>query len=308
MEPWLNYHHLLYFWTVAREGSLRAAAERLRLAPSTVSAQVRRLEEVLGLTLFRRVGRGLVLTDEGRAVQRYADEIFDLGEQLLDFASGRQPGMPLNLEVGVTMVIPKLLAHKLIEPALTIGRDGPDGRKGREVYLRMREDTVERLLGQLALHQLDVVLTDGPVGAAASVKVFDHLLGRCGVQFFATPDLVERYSEGFPKSLEGAPMLMPTGDHLVRRQLDRWFYERDIHPRFVGEFQDSALLKVFGQRGLGIFPAPDLIADEVIRQYEVAPLGPAPGVTERFYAVTVARRIRHPGVVALREAALDAHD
>lgn len=295
VEKWLNYHHLQYFWMVAREGSVRRAAEELRVAPSTVSAQISQLQETLGLKLLRKAGRGLVLTEEGRAVRAYADAIFNLGDELLDFASGRQPGKPLHFDVGVTMVIPKLLAHKLLEPALAIAPD---------VLLRVREDTAERLLSELALHQLDVVLTDAPLGPSANVRAFDHQLGSCGVQLFATPALAALVADDFPAALEGAPVLMPTVDHLLRRQLDRWFHDRDLHPRLVAEFQDSALMKVFGQQGLGIFAAPDLIGSDIQRQYGVVPVGAVAGVQERYYALTVARRLRHPAVVALHEAAL----
>lgn len=291
---WLNYHHLLYFWTVAREGSLAAASARLHLAQSTVSGQIRSLEESLGEKLFVRSGRRLVLTEMGRVVFRYAEEIFTLGRELRDAVQGRPVGRPLSLVVGVADVVPKLVARRLLEPAL---------RLSEPIRLVCREDKPERLLAQLAVHELDVVLSDGPVDPSISVRAFSHLLGDCGVAFFAKPKLAAVHARRFPMSLDGAPMLLPTENTALRRSLDQWFAARGIRPSVVGEFEDSALLKVFGQTGLGIFPAPSVIAAEVQRQYQVRLVGRVDDVRERFYAISVERKLKHPAVIAISEEA-----
>ena len=291
---WLNYHHLLYFWTVARAGSLAAASAELRLAQSTVSGQIRSLEQSLGEKLFARSGRRLVLTEMGRVVFRYAEEIFTLGRELRDAVKGRPVGKPLSLVVGVADVVPKLVARRLLEPALKLPEP---------IRLVCREDKPERLLAQLAVHDLDVVLSDGPVAPSLSVRAFSHLLGECGVMFFARAGLAASRRRKFPMSLDGAPMLLPTENTSLRRSLDQWFNARGIQPRIVGEFEDSALLKVFGQTGLGIFPAPSVIADEVQRQYQVRPVGRVDEVRERFYAISVERKLKHPAVIAISEEA-----
>lgn len=291
---WLNYHHLLYFWLVAREGSLASASATLRLAPSTVSGQIRSLEESLGEKLFARSGRRLVLTEMGRVVFRYAEEIFTLGRELRDAVKGRPMGKPLSLVVGLAGVVPKLVALRLLEPAL---------RLSEPVRLVCREDRPERLLAELAVHDLDVVISDGPVAPSVSIRAFSHLLGECDVVFFATPELAAAHRRRFPKSLDGAPMLLPTENTALRRSLDNWFAARGLRPKVVGEFEDSALIKVFGQQGIGIFPAPSVIADEVRRQYQVRPVGHADQVRERFYAISVERRLKHPAVVAIMEEA-----
>lgn len=290
---WLNYHHLLYFWLVAREGSLAAASAELRLAQSTVSGQIRSLEQSLGEKLFARSGRRLVLTERGRVVFRYADEIFTLGRELRDAIKGR-PGKPLSLVVGVADVVPKLVALRLLEPALHLPEP---------IRLVCREDRPERLLAQLAVHELDIVLSDGPVAPSVSVRAFSHLLGECGVVFFAKPKVAAALRPKFPASLDGAPMLLPTENTALRRSLDQWFAARGLRPKVVGEFEDSALLKVFGQTGLGIFPAPAVIAENVQRQYQVRPVGRVDAIRERFYAISVERKLEHPAVVAISEEA-----
>lgn len=291
---WLNYHHLLYFWLVAREGSLAAASAELRLAPSTVSGQVRSLERSLGEKLFARSGRRLVLTETGRVVFRYAEEIFTLGRELRDALRGRPVGKPLTLVVGVADVVPKLVARRLLETAL---------HGSEPVRLVCREDKPERLLAQLALHELDIVLSDGPVAPSVSVRAFSHLLGECGVVFFAKPKAAAGLRRRFPGSLDGAPVLLPAENTALRRSFDHWFASRGIRPKVVGEFEDSALLKVFGQTGLGVFAAPSVIAAEVQRQYEVRPIGRVEEIRERFYAISVERKLKHPAVIAISEAA-----
>jgi len=291
---WLNYHHLLYFWLVAREGGLAKAGIELRLAPSTVSGQIRALEKSLGEKLFVRRGRRLVLTDLGQVVYRYADEIFSVGRELQDAVKGRIVGGTLELVVGIADVVPKLVARRLLQPALAL----PD-----PVHLVCREDEPDRLLADLARHHFDVVLSDAPVPSTLRVKAFSHLLGECGIQFFGAPDLARAHRDGFPGSLNGAPVLLPTENTALRRSLDQWFAEHDIRPRVVAECEDSALLQVFGESGIGLFPAHTVIADEVCRWYHVEPVGSVDAIRERFYAISVERRLQHPAVVAISEEA-----
>jgi LysR family transcriptional activator of nhaA len=291
---WLNYHHLLYFWLVAREGSLAAAASELRLAQSTVSQQIRSLEDALGEKLFARNGRRLVLTEMGRVVFRYAEDIFTLGRELRDAIRGGPAGRPLSLAVGLTDVVPKLVARRLLEPALKLPEP---------IRLVCREGKPERLLADLAVHDLDVVLTDAPVGPSIRIRAFSHLLGECGVFFFGAPELAAAHRRGFPKSLNGAPVILPIENTTLRRSLDQWFIARGIRPRIVGEFEDSALMKVFGQAGMGLFPASAIIAKEVERQYQVRRVGRADDVRERFFAISVERKLKHPAVLAISEEA-----
>ncbi len=291
---WLNYHHLLYFWVVAREGGLKAASERLHLAPSTISGQVRAFENSLGERLFRRRGRRLAMTDVGNLVYRYADEIFGLGNELQLALKGLPMGRPLRLMVGITDVVPKLVAQRLLQPALKL--PGP-------IKLQCREDKLERLLADLAVHELDVVISDSPVPQSIRIQAFNHLLGECGVVFFAAPHLAPQLRRGFPQTLHRAPLLLPSENTNLRRSLEAWLSERDLHPNVVGEFDDSALLGVFGQAGLGVFAAPDVIEKEVRRQYQVHVIGRLPEVRDRFYAVSVGRRLEHPAVAAISEAA-----
>ena len=291
---WLNYHHLLYFWVVACHGSVTRAAAELRLAQPTVSTQLRTLEEVLGEKLFARTGRRLVLTDVGRLVFRYADEIFGLGRELLETVKGRPTGQPMRLTVGIADAVPKLIAYRLLRPALT----------GAEpVRIICREDKPDRLLAQLAAHGLDLVLSDAPIGPTTKVRAFNHLLGECGVTFFAAPALARTCRRGFPRSLGGAPMLLPTDNTALRRSLDDWFESEDIRPRVASEFEDSALLMAFGQAGMGLFPAPSAIERQVRSQYGVVVVGRLDAVCERFYAISGERRLKHPAVVAISEAA-----
>jgi LysR family transcriptional activator of nhaA len=293
---WLNYHHLLYFWTAAREGSMTRAGQELRLAQSTVSAQIRRLEEALDERLFRREGRRVVLTDVGRVVYRYADEIFALGRELLDTVKDRPTGRPLRFNVGVADQLPKAIAHRLLAPVLEL--DPP-------VRIVCQEGKAERLLADLALHELDLVLTDAPVSPGAGVRAFNHLLGECDVAFFGVPRLAAGLRRRFPACLDGAPMLLPTAGTVLRRSLDHWLDSRELRPRIVSEFEDSALLNAFGQSGAGVFPAPSLVEREVCRQYGVRVVGRVPEVRERFYAISVERRLKHPAVRAISDAARD---
>jgi LysR family transcriptional activator of nhaA len=290
----LNYHHLFYFWTVAREGSVARAAAHLRLAQPTLSGQIRALEGALGEKLFERAGRGLRLTEMGRMVFRYADEIFALGRELAESVKGQPSDRPLRLAVGVADALPKLVAYRLIEPALALPRP---------VRLVVHEQSTERLLAALALHELDVVLTDRVAPPGVSVRAFNHLLGDCGATLFAAPKLAVKYRRGFPRALDGAPFLLPGETSTLRRALEQWFEKQRIRPRIVGEFDDSTLIKVFGQAGEGLFAAPSIIESSVRKQYGVAIVGRLDRVRERFYAVSAERRLKHPAVIAITESA-----
>ena len=287
---WLNYHHLFYFWSVVRAGSITAACEELRLAPPTVSAQLRRLEEQLGEKLLRRKGRTLEPTEVGRIAFRYADEIFGLGRELVEAVKQQPTGRPMRLVVGIDDVLPKEIAHALIAPALRL-RD--------PVRLLCREGSLEMLLARLAMHELDVVLSDAPVTPTLDVRAFNHPLGECGVTWMAAPELARAHRRRFPKSLDGAPVLLPTDDTAIRRGLDQWFERKRVRPVVFAEFEDYALLRAFGQRGAGILPVPSVLERDFKRQYRMSRLGVVDGVLSRFYAVSVEKKIQHPAVAAI---------
>ena len=257
---WLNYHHLFYFWAVIHEGGVSAASKKLRLSPSTVSAQVGNLQEAIGGKLFRRVGRNLEPTDLGRLVFRYANEIFFLGREMMETVRGRSVAGPLSLRVGIVDVLPKLIARKILEPALSLSES---------VHLICHEDKEERLLAELAIHNLDLVLSDSPIRKGLNIKAYNHLLGDCGVTFFAARKLAMRFRPGFPKSLDGAPMLLPFDMTVMREGLERWFESLELRPMITAEFEDSALMKEFGQNGHGIFATPSVIEKEVNYRYVV---------------------------------------
>jgi len=291
---WLNYHHLLYFWTVMREGSVTGACEKLRLSPSTVSAQVGKLEETLGGKLFRRTGRRLEPTDLGHLVFRYADGIFSLGREMMDTVRGRPMVGPLSLKAGVVDAFPKLIARNILEPALTLSEP---------VHLVCYENKLDRLLAELAMHNLDIVLSDSPTRKGLSIKVYNHFLGECGVTFLAVKRLAKGLRPQFPESLDGAPMLLPLATTALREELERWFASHGLRPMIVGEFEDSALLKAFGQHGDGVFAVPCVLEKEVRRQHNVEVVGRADKARERFYAITFERIIKHPAVTAISNGA-----
>jgi len=287
---WLNYHHLLYFWTVARTGSIARAGEQLRLTQPTISAQLRLLEESMGERLFRRQGRGLVLTEAGHTVYEYAAQIFALGQELVDTMRGRPTDRPVRLQVGIADAVPKLIAYRLLEPAL--------GLEGR-VCFHCQQDHPEALLAKLAVHEVDLVLSDFPVPPSSHIRAFNHLLGETGVTFFAAASQASRLRRTFPRCLDGAPMLMPHPRAPLRRALEAWFEVQGVRPRVAGEFEDSALMKVFGQAGVGCFAGPTAIAGEIMRQYRVRPIGETKDVLERFYILSTERRLQNPAVAAL---------
>ncbi len=290
----MNYNHLHYFWMVAREGSVVRASEELMVSQPTISAQLKDLEASLGRRLFDRVGRGLVLTDAGRVAFNYANEMFSLGQEMVDALEHQSRSRPLRLAVGIVNVIPKPVAHRLLEPAM---------RLPQAVRLTCREDKADRLLADLAVRRLDLVLSDSPIGTTMGFQGFNHLLGECGVSFFATPEIAEKYRKGFPKSLDGAPMLLPTDHTAVRRSLDVWFDSQRIHPALVADFDDSALMFSFGQTGEGIFPAPSVIDSHLRRMVGVRLVGKTERVKERFYAISAEENPKHPAVIAIRDAA-----
>ena len=290
----LNYHHLRYFWAVARRGNLTRASEELNLTPQTVSTQIKDLEAALGERLFKRSGRLLVLTEVGQVVYRYADDIFEIGQELLETLRGQPSDRSPRLLVGVVDIMPKLVVHEVLKPAL---------RMEEPVRIVCLEGPADKLLAELAIHGLDVVLSDTAISSEVSVRAYNHLLGECGVTFMAAGSLAHAYREGFPASLDGAPMLLPTNGTVLRRNLDRWFEVEGVHPIVAGEFQDSALIKIFGQAGVGVFTVPSVIEAEVQNQYQVEVVGTAEDVTERFYAISVERKIRHPAVSAICSAA-----
>jgi len=290
----LNYNHLLYFWSVAREGSVTRAAETLFITPQTISGQLRLLEQAVGDTLFQRVGRGLVLTEMGRMVYQYADEIFTLGGELSRLVRSKVPFVPATFQVGVVDSIAKLIACRILEPVL-------DG----ETYGRVicAEGELERLLADLAVHRLDLVLSDRPLPADLHVKAFSHLLGESAVGLFATPALAAEFRGGFPASVAEAPLLLPLPTNVLRRGVDDWLERQRLAPPVVAECGDSALLKAFGQQGRGLFPAPIAIAAQVGAMYGVELVGELEGVSERYYALSPERRLKHPASVAITESA-----
>ncbi len=291
---WLNYNHLMYFWTVVRKGGLAPAAEELHLSPSTVSTQIQQLEDVLGYKLFDRSGRRLVINDVGQIVYRYAEEIFTLGRELQDSLEDRPFERPIRFQIGIADVIPKLVASKLLEPVL----NSPQG-----IHLVCREDHPDNLVSQLILHDLDMVLTDAPINPNLRVRGFSHLLGESEISVFANSKHFARYKRGFPDSLDGAPCLMPGDRTALRRLLEQWFESHKIIPRIVAECDDSALLNVMGQAGMGFFAAPSVVGNELARQYSVREVGRLDGVIEKFFAVSMDRRIKHPAVQAIVENA-----
>ena len=291
---WLNYHHLLYFWTVAREGTIAAAGKELRLTQPTISGQIRELERSLGEPLFMKSGRRLVLTEMGKVVFEYADEIFTLGRELHQVVRGRAPRRGARFVVGIADVLPKPIAYLLLQPAML---------PSSGVAIVCHEDKPDRLLLRLSNHELDLVLADAPASSTVRVRAYSDLLGSSGLSFFAAASLASKYRQRFPKSLEGAPMLLPMLNSNIRRSLDAWFDTQHLRPAIIGEFEDSALLEVFGQQGAGIFTAPTAIEKDVKRIYRASVIGRADTVVQEFYAISVERRLKHPAVVAISEAA-----
>jgi len=290
----LNYKQLHYFWQVARAGSIARASEQLDLTPQTLSGQIGLLESALEATLFRRAGRGLELTETGRLVLSYADEIFKVGAEMEQALSGGIIQRAMQFRVGIANVMPKSIVYNLLAPALSLAEP---------VKIICREDKLERLLGELATHRLDLVLSDRPMPPEMDVKGYSHKLGECSVSFFATPKLANLYGKNFPTSLNHAPLLVPGIETAMRGRLMRWLRSKNLTPHIVGEFDDSALKKTFGQAGVGVFTAPSAIANEIEKQLGVVVLGQVDEVVDYYYAITVEKRFSHPAVVAISETA-----
>lgn len=288
----LNYRHLYYFWVVAKEGSVTRAAERLDVAVQTISAQLGLLEQAVGKALLAPQGRRLVLTEAGRIALNYADQIFLLGEQLQDALAADVDGT-MRLTVGISDSLPKLTASRLLDAALNLPQ---------KVRLVCTEGNFESLLGELSVHKLDVVLTDRPVPPGTNLRVFSHPLGGSELTLFGLPELAKQYKPKFPESLQGAPLLLPTRNNALRGRIDQWLDTHSLRPAIVGEFDDNALLNTFGQRGLGLFPAPSALAPDVKRQFGAVPVGALAGVQEQFFAISNERKIKHPAVDAILSA------
>ena len=293
----VNYKHLHYFWVVAKEGSIARASERLHLTPQTISGQLSLLEEYLGISLFSRVGRNLALTETGRLVLSYADEIFSLGGELEEFIHQLPASLPQTLRVGVVDVVPKSIAHRILAPAL---------KMPEPVRMICRESSLDTLLSELAVHRLDLVLADRRIPSTVSTRGFSHKLGECAVSFFATEKLKKHLKGKFPQCLDRAPLLLPSSDNQLRSAIDQWLDKLRIYPRVVAEFDDSALMKVFGQEDAGVFIAPAAIEAEVESQYNAVCIGRADELKERFYAISVERRVLHPVVAAIMETARES--
>ena len=290
----LNLKHLRYFWSVASNGTIARASEVLHITPQTISGQLRELEEQMNCKLFQKSGRNLVLTDTGRVVFSYADEIFRLGNELQDVLKGRTPGVMSTLTVGIAMVVPKLLAYRVLEPVLSLQEP---------IRLVCQEAPLRDLLADLSIHKLDLVLADSPMSPALNIRAYNHPLGESGITFFAGRAIVRKYTKHFPASLDGAPMLMPTPSSALRRLLEQWFEHNGINPVFVAEFEDRALMKAFGEANAGIFTTPTTVEEDVIKKYGVRVIGRTEDIKEHYYAITSERKIKHPAISAITEAA-----
>jgi LysR family transcriptional activator of nhaA len=293
MKTDLNFRHLYYFWVVAKEGGITRAAERLGLAVQTISSQLTLLEQSLGKTLFSQQGRRLLLTEAGRLAMTYADQIFLLGTQMQEAVNEADSGR-VRLAVGISDSLPKLSAYRMLEEAMHIDR---------KVRLVCYEDQFEALLADLALHKLDVVLTDREVQPGSALKVFSHQLFESEMLVVGAPELAANVGKDFPGNLNGAPFLLPTRNNALRGKIDEWFVQHQVKPDVVGEFEDNALLNTFGRRGLGLFFAPAALALEIEEQYGAVQVGAVPGVREQFYVISNERKIKHPAVEAILAAA-----
>ena len=291
---WLNYHHLLYFWTVAREGSIARAADKLLLSQSSISGQIRSLERSLETKLFDRVGRNLALSESGKVVYRYADEIFGLGRDFCATLAGHSETRLSRVEIGVADVLPRWIVYQLLEPAL---------KMSEPIRLVCHDDKTERLLSRLALNELDVVLTDMPVGPLIKVRAFSHLLGECGISFLGPAALTKRYKRGFPLSLDQAPFLLPMEGTALRRSLDDWFQSQNIRPLVRCEIGDCDLFEVLAAGGVGIFAAPTILESRIRRQFSIEVVGRVDAIREKYFAISTERKIKNPAVVAISEGA-----
>lgn len=292
----INYKHLHYFWVVAKEGSIAKAATKLHITPQTISGQLSMLEDRLNQPLFDRVGRGLQLTETGRLVLRYADEIFELGRELSDVLRGAPQIGASEFIVSAASAIPKTIVYKIIEPALHLSDD---------INLVSKEGPIDSILADLAVHEVDMVLTDTPLSSAFSIKAYNHFLGESGLSFFSAPSLALQLQGEFPACLNHNPVLLPTKQYAIRQLFDRWANDMDLFPIIKGQFDDSALMKAFGQAGLGVFFMPTVIEQEVCQQFQVEVIGRTEDIKQRFYAVSSERKVTHPAVAAICDGARD---
>lgn len=290
----LNFKHLRYFWIVAKTGSIARAAEQLHLAPHSISGQLKEFEGTLGVDLFRRAGRNLELTDAGRRILTYAEDIFNIGAELLDVLHEQKERIAMPFRISIADSVSKAVAYKLVEPALQLEEP---------VRLICREGRLSSLLAELAIHRLDMIIADRPMPTHLNVRGYNHLLGESGLSVFCTHGLAKELSGNFPSSINKAPFLLPGEDVVIRTKLLQWFEANDLRPRIIGEFDDSALIKAFGQAGAGLFVAPTAIAKHVCAQYKVKEIGHIDSVVEQIYAITTERRITHPAIVAISKAA-----
>jgi len=286
----LNFHHLRYFWTVAKEGGLTRAAAKLHVSQPTISAQIQALEGVLGEKLFRRTGRNLVLTDTGEHVLSYAEEIFSTGQELLNSIKQRPTSRPLRVRLGVADALPKLVTCRIIEPIFHLPQP---------VQVSCWETKVSDMLVELAAYRLDLVLADEPASTGVTTNVFNHFLGECGVTFCAVPRLATRLRRGFPGSLHGAPALLPMSNSGLRRSLEKWFHATGVRPRLVGEIEDPALVNTLALHGLGFMTMPTIIMKEVVARFGLRAIGRTDECRQQFYAITAERKLAHPAVLAI---------
>jgi LysR family transcriptional activator of nhaA len=290
----LNLKHLRYFWTVASHGSITRASELLHLTPQTISGQLKELEKQYNTKLFSKAGRNLVLTEAGQAVFEYADEIFRLSKEAEDVLSGLSPGAQLSLKVGIAMVVPKLLAYRILQPVLTLEEP---------VLLTCHEAPFVDLMADLSVHKLDIVLADTPLSPSLNIRAYNHQLGESGITFFVRESEANSCLKDFPKCLDGSPILMPTKSCALRSSLEHWFKSKKICPDIVAEFEDRALMKAFGEAAAGIFTAPTAVEQDVLDKYSVVAIGRTDEVKERFYAISAERKIKHHAISAITEAA-----
>ena len=290
----INFKHLHYFWMVAKQGSITKASEHLHITPQTISGQISLLEEQLGKELFSKVGRNLALTDTGHMVMSYADEIFSLGNELEQSVRIASTDRTQLLRVGIADSIPKSIAYRLLAPAMAL--EDP-------IRFICKENSLESLLGELALHKLDLIIADGPIPPHLGVRGYNHFLGECGTSFMAAPNLIEQDKADFPKNLIGAPFLIPSDQSLIQIQLLQWLEKHHIHPKIMGEFDDRALMKTFGQAGAGVFIVPSAIANEVAKQFHVEVIGSTEEIREQFFAIATEQRLSNPALVAITDAA-----
>lgn len=293
---WLNYHHLLYFWTMVREGSISKAANRLHLSQPTISGQLRQLEKSVGTKLYDRQGRELRLTETGQLVYDYAEQIFSAGQELMErLKNSRAPGQ-ITVTVGIPDFLPKVIAFRLIEPIF---------KMPQKVHLVCHEGKLTDLLADLAMHRADLVLSDSAAGSQVSVRAYNHALGESGVSWVATKEIAAKLRKGFPESLSDQALLLPTQNTVLRRSVEQWLEEQSFDANVVAEIEDSALLKILATKGLGLAPVADAVLKDVEQQYDLHPVGPLNGVQMQFFAISVERRVTHPAVRAIAEAARD---